>query len=372
MAETPWFLRALGLPPYADVSTVRRAYAQALRTIDQASDPEGFARLRAAYEAARAWSDQAIDEPPDDKTEASDDALPAEDADPALANAIDARWETAQLIDAFIAQTREADAGQAVEGLNRTIAVLRTRYVDAPGEFEERLVDLLAMEGLPHRATLFETAMIPFQWSDIGQLDALGERGAWVGRVLAERELWLRLTPSWRAHWLDLFARAARKLDASTVRHWPDVATLRAHYPRWIALHLDTATSQAWRAAFDAASMSTQAMYRQMAAPPEAFRVAAPTAVRRKSSHPWFGFLFFMAIGIAYNLLVAIHHGTVSPSSRSLPEDTPRTCGELHARLDRPDAFAGVDDDDADLMKRRGERCARLGYWHAPAAKEVR
>ena len=52
----PWFLEWLELPPHADERAVRRAYAIRVKLIDPALDPAGFARLREAYEAARAWA----------------------------------------------------------------------------------------------------------------------------------------------------------------------------------------------------------------------------------------------------------------------------------------------------------------------------
>ncbi|WP_447920681.1 energy transducer TonB [Achromobacter aegrifaciens] len=47
----------LGIVPTNDQKTIRRAYAAALKRIDQTADPEGFAALRGAYEYARAWAE---------------------------------------------------------------------------------------------------------------------------------------------------------------------------------------------------------------------------------------------------------------------------------------------------------------------------
>jgi hypothetical protein len=47
----PWDVLGLEAPA-EDTSTVRRAYAKALKQIDQSNDIEGFAKLRQAYEAA--------------------------------------------------------------------------------------------------------------------------------------------------------------------------------------------------------------------------------------------------------------------------------------------------------------------------------
>lgn len=48
-------LRELGLGPDADERAVKRAYAARLKTTRPDTDPEGFQRLNAAYQAALAW-----------------------------------------------------------------------------------------------------------------------------------------------------------------------------------------------------------------------------------------------------------------------------------------------------------------------------
>jgi hypothetical protein len=48
--DSPW--AELQIPPTADVRTIRRAYAQRLRTVHPEENPEGFQRLRQAYELA--------------------------------------------------------------------------------------------------------------------------------------------------------------------------------------------------------------------------------------------------------------------------------------------------------------------------------
>ena len=48
-------LRELGLGPDADERAVKRAYAARLKATRPDTDPEGFQRLNAAYQAALAW-----------------------------------------------------------------------------------------------------------------------------------------------------------------------------------------------------------------------------------------------------------------------------------------------------------------------------
>ena len=46
----------LRIAPTRDARTIKRAYAVALKAIDQASEREAFERLRQAYEQALAWA----------------------------------------------------------------------------------------------------------------------------------------------------------------------------------------------------------------------------------------------------------------------------------------------------------------------------
>ena len=50
----PW--SELGLPGPAELSEIRRAYAQRLKTTHPEEDPEGFQRLHAAYQEASRYA----------------------------------------------------------------------------------------------------------------------------------------------------------------------------------------------------------------------------------------------------------------------------------------------------------------------------
>ncbi len=57
------FFAILGIAPTTDQKAIRRAYAVALKKIDQAVDPDAFSALRAAYESARAWAEASAESP---------------------------------------------------------------------------------------------------------------------------------------------------------------------------------------------------------------------------------------------------------------------------------------------------------------------
>lgn len=75
---TLWFFERLGLAPTTDIKSIKRAYAVALKRIDQQHDREGFETLRRAYEQASAWARDAED---DSEDASEDDPSTDEDQD---------------------------------------------------------------------------------------------------------------------------------------------------------------------------------------------------------------------------------------------------------------------------------------------------
>lgn len=373
-----WHLEALGLPAHADLVAVRRAYAAALRGIDQAADPAGFARLREAYEAARAWCEQAgtADETapaevpmPVDEGPADDGAAPEQpEAPPPVDPTVTLAWRFAADVGA-----RRTEAVPQL--LEEVLVYLRTQYIDAPGRFEEYLIDLLGLQRIAHRAAVFAAAEEQFHWREVGHLASLGQRGQWIELVLAQREEWLALAEDRRSAWLDLFARAENRLDPSLFRHWPEMAALQERFPGWISLHVSSDTLQAWKAAFDAQSPAAREAFLRMAPPDTAYLPAAAAVARRRARErsTWRvvgGFVLMLFAGLAH--VIASHDSqggselSFPPLPVSIPADTPRQCMELYARMDKPDAFADMTADEVAMLKARGNRCARRGDWHPP------
>lgn len=77
----------LGLEPTRDVSAIRRAYAQKARECYPEEDPEGFLRLREAYQAALAYAERDASPPPPAP------AAPAGKQDAAQAEEGEESWE---------------------------------------------------------------------------------------------------------------------------------------------------------------------------------------------------------------------------------------------------------------------------------------
>jgi hypothetical protein len=384
-ASTPWHLQALGLPAYADRVAVRRAYAIALRRIDPAADPGGFARLREAYEAARAWCEAADGASPDgaatdvagdpgETGAGTDEQVPPpeagpEDTSPAppvVDPTVTLAWRFAADVGA-----RRADSAEAL--LAAALADVRQQYIDAPGRFEEHLIDLIGLQRIAHRAAVFAAAEAQCHWHEVGHLAALGERGQWIEAVLAQRDAWDELAADRRQAWLHVFVRAETQLDTSLLRDWPDVARLNERYPAWLSLHLSSETLQAWQAMFDAQTPSAREVFQRMASPDAAYlpaQVAATRArARRRRSTSWTvaTFVLAMLVGISQLVVGGLRGGlSLSYDSTPLPVDTPRQCIELYDQLDRPDALAGQPPAEVERLKRRADQCARAGHWHPP------
>ncbi len=62
MTDLPW--PELGIAPTTDATAIRRAYARRLRTLKPDADPQGFARLREAYDLALGVADRRPGPPP--------------------------------------------------------------------------------------------------------------------------------------------------------------------------------------------------------------------------------------------------------------------------------------------------------------------
>ncbi|WP_285405118.1 hypothetical protein [Luteibacter sp. ME-Dv--P-043b] len=393
--STPWHLEALGLPAHADRVAVRRAYAAALRRIDPAVDPRGFAHLREAYEAARAWceamaadaaaAEAAVEAPAEMPCEAVDpvDAPPSGNApadvavpsgddvdDEAVASATD---PTIALAWRFAADVAAQTPDEVATSLTQALAEVRTQYIDAPGRFEEHLIDLIGLQRISHRAAVFAAMEEQCHWREVGHLASLGERGRWIETVMVQRDAWAQLASDWREAWLARFVRAEAGLDRSLLRDWPDVARLHQRYPAWIGLHLSAATLSAWQALFDAQSPSTRDELTRMAAPDSAYLPAHVVRARQRSGQrstrlTVSGFVLAALVGIANLVSTGLRQGGTAPYGYStLPADTPRQCVELYVELDAPDALKDRSPEDVKRLKTRADRCADAGHWHPPA-----
>lgn len=270
----PWFLEVLELPPHADERAVRRAYAVRVKLIDPATDPAAFAQLRAAYEAARAW---VADEDHGVAVEAAPPLIP--EVVLPVAEVVNPQEQAIHLVEHFAARVAQCLDEDVRRELERCTAQLRLQYIDAPGIFEEILIDRLARGLIARRVAVFAHASDLFHWQELGHLAALGPKGAWIEAVESQRMAWAGLPPLVRANRLALIERAEGAKGAvpsQIVRRWFEVRDDFKRYPAYLSLYLTLPRQQAWASCYDALPASER---QALEAPVKKRRVRIPAAV---------------------------------------------------------------------------------------------
>jgi hypothetical protein len=369
------FLDVLGVPGHADTRAIRRAYAALLKRIDPTTDPVAFARLRDAYEQALTWAatstplaTPSAKDTQDEPAQAMRDEAPAAMEESACLDASPANelTHTLRLADTFAATAQRTPSAELPELLARTISSLRLGYIDAPGRFEERLIDLLIDASIGHRVAIFAALGDAFHWSELGHLAPLGARGTWIETVVAQELAWKQVPARARQAIVELLdqAEAASTIPASLIRDWPRVATALADFPAYLGLHLGADKQAVWRDRFNA--QDHDAVPR------------APSEFQRRKRHlsgPIGGvgvgavLLFGMARLIANGTVPLpsyLFDGEPTVDAATIDHERLARCTALYVDMDRPGALDHVGDERAERMRAEGERCLRLGYWHRP------
>jgi hypothetical protein len=268
----PWFLELLNLPPHTDERAVRHAYAVRLKLIDPAADPAGFARLRGAYEAARAWvadedHDFGVEPPPLTVAKVAKAATAATADESSAQSAVDAinpQEQAVRLVDRFATRIANGANEHVRRELEACTTELRLQYVDAPGIFEEVLIDRLASGLIGKRVTVFAHATDIFHWQELGHVAALGPKGMWIEAVETQRMAWATLPPDVRASRLTLLERVDATngaLPTQVVRRWFEVRDDFRRFPAYLSLYLTVPRQREWASSYDALpAMERQAL----------------------------------------------------------------------------------------------------------------
>lgn len=281
----------LGIAPARDVKTIKRAYAVALKAIDQASEREAFERLRQAYEQALAWAARA--EETDDEDEERDEEIEQDhegdhgdhddqgapgtpdNAEPSAPHADPRRMnappplasppgpptvvttspdEARKALRHWTDQLRDAPPASVMAVLEAALADPRLLHLDSHAQLEASIADLLHTDPTG-RAVLFDTAAARFHWTDRNARPfASNDAVHWISRVINQGLQWQAQKPSA----LDLQRKALNTVthvaspDAEQTRRFAEVlADMAGDFPDWFALHLGTqghAHLKAWQA----------------------------------------------------------------------------------------------------------------------------
>jgi hypothetical protein len=284
----PWFLELLELPPHADERAVRRAYAIRVKLIDPARDPAGFARLREAYEAARAWAADEDHEPatpvltpaprapvvpvvpatvlppaPAPEPVAAPPPMPVVELDDvtaeggplrATAAPVSPREQATRLMARFATRIVDGTGKDIRLELEACTAELRLQYIDAPGIFEEVLIDHLAKALIGKRAAVFGLATEHFHWQEIGHVAALGPRGAWIEAVESQRMAWNAVAPLERTGLLTMIEAAeaaGNPMPSRIVKQWYQVREAFVRYPAYLSLYISPSRKHEWMSRYE-------------------------------------------------------------------------------------------------------------------------
>lgn len=306
-------LQALDLGNEADERAVRRAYAQRLKRIDPATDPDAFQALRGHYENALRWvqmrrdavdedgaDELAVDADPDvdaaQVPQAQSDLVPPAEVDEgARMRAVgdEVYADVAQLAAAGF--TDEAAARRA---LSAALDDERLINLEARGFFEWRVACLLMEGWRPGHEFLFGPACQVFNWEDDRRRLALfGHLGAALDAAITEKLIFFRQPPHEFDVQRDLIRRlrdAKQPPPATLVEQAPRLQMLTQRYPHWLRLVTSREHILQWQAWHDELPPGTVPVPK-----PAAARRAAPNRYKEPSSGiPWwpFAILIFLAI----------------------------------------------------------------------------
>ncbi|MBB1602281.1 J domain-containing protein [Variovorax sp. UMC13] len=403
----------LGIAPTRDIKTIKRAYAVALKAIDQASEREAFERLRQAYEQAQAWAaradeeDEDEDEDEDEEEEEGDeedgedreDEAPADTDEPAApvpfaappAQAPAAPVpppqrpdEARQALQHWCTQLRDATPGAIAALLENALTDPRLLHLDSHAQLEARIADLLH-DDPAGRAVLFDAAARRFHWTDRNARPIASTQAAqWISRVINQGLQWQAQTPAAIALQQQALATVARvpSPQAEQVRSFAEVLEhLASDFPDWFALHLD-AQGHAHLPAWQAVHAKLAPRWAR-----QAERKARYFGTRRKTASTVLGGLFVLMLATAVlsgvmNRLLGSHAPPAVAAAQGqtgigAPPATPeavlayeftgavtRDSCESAEEFVHESNWLQVDDSDAvALLATRAIRCQDKGLW---------
>lgn len=265
----------LGIAPTGDVRAIKRAYAGVLKTIDLATDPDRFARLRTDYEAALDLAPTirpAETAPPEAISSVVPDSAPASDAVPepvaepepvAVAGRWDLRAVSPRLqwrnppknLDAvdnhagWITMPPGARMPMVVQPMRRDGGGAFATSDDGEAEAFAALLD----ETTPDRPALLDAGLRRYGWDMIGSdLGGFGRYQGWLAQLLEERARWGRVPDKLRyKHQAQLVRLAAAPPSGSVgdLTRWRTFEPTAKAFPLWTAFVVGSSRLDQWAAA---------------------------------------------------------------------------------------------------------------------------
>ncbi|MEN4921516.1 TonB family protein [Achromobacter spanius] len=271
----------LGIAPTRDSKAIRRAYAAALKLIDQQTEAEAFERLRAAYERAQEWAGRQADDTPPASAQAHTGAPvspyphPQPPSAPPEPPAVDFRLQQPQVklrtqtdgsensrrmarqraraIDNWVQALMRAQDDQLPDLWRRMQADPALSHLDAADEVSAALLHALSQHP-DGRMQLLKDATARFGW-DRAVLQLQGRRATphLVEQLDRERALWKCHQRAYRnthERAIKLLRRKANPSWRVARRTIPHIHRLRSQVPLWFALQVPPGRQEAF---YDAA-----------------------------------------------------------------------------------------------------------------------
>jgi hypothetical protein len=271
------YLAYLDLSSEADERSVRRAYALKLKKIDQENDPNGFQRLREAYEFILNWvhrradpgkplHEAATDRPAETKEQAR--GVSATESLELQQPALQSSSATKIQIPAWPPHSHEALAQEVLseltaalpefsgttEDMKRLVLAFledsKLTNLDARSKFEELIVNWLAQGWKPGNHILFEAAASIFQWEgDRKSLSRFGKIGITLDAACDEWVVFKMLPSTQQVKLNDLISQLRENkmpiMNRMIIDH-EAVEKLLTHTPNWLHIVGNVHNAKRW------------------------------------------------------------------------------------------------------------------------------
>ncbi|HET7332563.1 hypothetical protein [Dyella sp.] len=346
-----WVFETLGIDKQADVSTVRKAYAKAIKQCDQATEADRFQRIRHAYEFALQWAkqreaatpavEQATQQPTDQPGRHAEPATtaPAPFAPPSPTHiapfTVDdrisqparhplparpvesARTSAKAVLDEFLAEARKPNVISISSLLGKYATDPRLTSLDAKAEFEQALLGRIFAG--PVDISMLDAACDLFGWETSNR--HLTQRPDLVQRMVRHQSLRHVLEasmppPHEDLHWAMRTYTATQGQSGLSVQPWEVIKANRLlerfeAFKHELGERYSAEAFDWWRQKL-IGNPTLLASYRESKAAPEA-PPALPRRSQRATRGTGSGFLYIWPI-IAILGAVAGHIPSTTPS----------------------------------------------------------